>query len=247
MRGSTLSQRVQAPDVCVANPSVLESQGGRLGLPTPGPDKLIVEDAYDQRYGIAHYRATACRTPATVPVSSWRSVGNSYNGFFIESFIDELAAQAGADPLQMRPKLINQEPSRQVLATVAEVVEITTTKDGVKVDQVFVAADVVTALDPPNIEAQMQSAVVFGLSAAMFGEISFAKGAVEQTNFHQYEAVRMLQAPKITVKVLESGAAIRGIGEPGTPPAAPALANAIFHAIGQRLRKLPLRKHIKFV
>ena len=275
LRGSTANQQVQALDVRVASPSVLQSQGGRLGLPTPGPDKLIIEGAYDQPYGIAHYRATAYRTPASVPVSSWRSVGNSYNGFFIESFIDELAAQAGADPLQMRLKLINHAPSRQVLAAVgtlsgwgqplaqgrgrgvafhlsfgvpvAEVVEITHTPDGVKIDQVYVVADVGTALDPRNIEAQLQSAVVFGLSAAMFGEISFAQGAVAQTNFHQYEALRMLQTPKITVQVLEGGEAIRGIGEPGTPPAAPALANAIFHATGQRIRELPLRKHIAFV
>ncbi len=116
-----------------------------------------------------------------------------------------------------------------------------------KIDQVFVAADVGTALDPRNIEAQLQSAVIFGLSAAVFGEISFDKGAVEQHNFHQYEAVRMHQAPKISVQVLEGGGGIRGIGEPGTPPAAPALANAIFHATGQRIRTLPLRQHIAFV
>jgi isoquinoline 1-oxidoreductase beta subunit len=130
---------------------------------------------------------------------------------------------------------------------VAEVIEVTASPDGVRVDQVFVAADVGTALDPRNIEAQLQSGVVSGLSAAMFGEITFAGGAVEQTNFHQYEAVRMAQSPRITVKVLESGGRIRGVGEPGTPPAAPALANAIFSATGQRIRELPLRKHVRFV
>jgi isoquinoline 1-oxidoreductase beta subunit len=274
MRGSTGAGTVQALDVRVASPSVLESQGGRLGIAMPGPDKLIAEGTYDQPYAIPHYRATGYRTPALLPISSWRSVGNSYNGFFMESFIDELAAQANADPMALRLSLVNHEPSRLVLAAVAEmsewgkpldqgrgrgvafhfsfgvpvaeVVEVTATRDGLRVDKVFVAADVGTALDPRNIEAQLQSAVIFGLSAAMFGEISFAKGAVEQTNFHQYPVLRMGQSPQISVRILQGGSAIRGIGEPGTPPAAPALANAIFSATGRRIRELPLNKHIGF-
>nr|WP_293998349.1 molybdopterin cofactor-binding domain-containing protein [Sphaerotilus sp.] len=126
-------------------------------------------------------------------------------------------------------------------------VEVTATADGIRIDQLSIAADVGTALDPRNVEAQLQSGALFGLSAAVFGEITFADGAVEQGNFHQYAALRMAQAPRIRVQVLESGGPIRGIGEPGTPPAAPALANAIFRATGQRIRALPLRKHIAFV
>ena len=274
LRGSTAAGTVQALDVRVASPSVLESQGGRLGIALPGPDKLIAEGTYDQPYGIAHYRATGYRTPALLPISSWRSVGNSYNGFFMESFMDELAAQAGTDPMALRLSLITHEPSRRVLAAVAEmsgwdqplekgrgrgvafhfsfgvptaeVVEVSVTPAGIRIDQVFVAADVGIALDPRNIEAQLQSGVIFGLSAAMSGEITFARGAAEQTNFHQYPVLRLGQSPRIQVKVLESGGRIRGVGEPGTPPAAPALANAIFHATGQRIRELPLRRHIGF-
>ncbi len=275
LRGSTHAGSVNAFDVRVASPSVLESQGARLGIAMPGPDKLIAEGTYDQPYGIENYRATGYRTPALLPISSWRSVGNSYNGFFIESFMDELATQAGTDPMKLRLSLINHEASRKVLAAVAdmsawsrplekgrgrgvafhfsfgvpvaEVVEVTMTQEGIRIDKVFIAADVGIALDPRNIEAQLQSGAIFGLSAAMFGEITFANGAVEQKNFHQYEIIRMKQTPTIQVRILESATEIRGVGEPGTPPAAPALANAIFNATGQRIRALPLSKHIKFV
>ncbi|GLH81485.1 aldehyde dehydrogenase [Bradyrhizobium sp. SSBR45G] len=274
-RGTTAAKQVLALDVQVASPSVAESNLGRLGLPALGPDKLIIEGAFDQPYAIANYRATAYRTPAGRPVSYARSVGNSYNGFFIESFIDELAAQAGADPMNMRLALLSHEPSRKVLSAVAaksgwgqqlaagrgrgvafhmcrgvpvaQVIEITTSKQGVKIDKVFVAVDVGTALDPRNIEAQQQSGVIFGLSAALYGEITFAKGAANQTNFDSYQVLRIQQAPQIVVEVLESGGTIRGVGETGVPPAAPALANAIFNATGKRIRELPLSKHIDFV
>jgi isoquinoline 1-oxidoreductase subunit beta len=275
LRGSAADMQVNALDIKVASLSVVESNLGRLGLPALGPDAKIIEGAYDQPYGIANYRATAYRAPAGRPVTYTRSVGNSYNAFFIESFIDELAVQAGTDPLNMRLALLTHEPSRQVLAAVAamsgwgqplalgrgrgvafhfcrgvpvaQVVEITTSKEGVKIDKVFVAVDVGTALDPRNIEAQQQSGVIFGLSAALYGEISFTKGAAEQSNFHDYPLLRLQQAPQIVVKVLESGGTIRGVGETGVPPVAPALANAIFKATGKRIRELPLRKHIDFV
>jgi len=273
-RGATAGGTVQALDARVAALSVIESQLGRAGGAPPGPDKTIVDGVYDQPYGISNYRATGYRTPAMAPVGSWRSVGHSFNGFFMESFMDELAAKAGTDPLKMRLALLTHEPSRKVLAAVAElsnwdqplekgrgrgvafqlsfgvpvaeVVEVTVTDAGVKIDRVFVVADVGTALDPRNLEAQLQSGVIFGLSAAMFGEITFGRGTVEQTNFHEFEAVRMRQSPQISVQVLENGDRIRGVGEPGTPPAAPALANAIFNATGRRFRELPLSKHIAF-
>ncbi len=275
LRGATAGGKATALDVRVASLSVLASQGARAGLAMPGPDKLIADGTYEQPYGIANYCATAYRAPPSVPVSSWRSVGNSFNGFFMEGFIDELAQQAGADPLTFRLSLLTHEPSKQVLQAaadlagwrqllpkgrgrglayhlsfgvpVAEVVEVTHTPAGIRIERVCVVADVGTALDPRNIEAQLQGAVIFGLSAAMFGEITFKDGAVEQKNFHQFDSLRMHQTPRIEVKVLQTGGPIRGIGEPGVPPAAPALANAIFEATGKRIRELPLSKHVAFV
>jgi isoquinoline 1-oxidoreductase beta subunit len=261
-------------DLALAAPSAIESQLSRIGMSIPGPDVSIVQAAWDQPYAIPNYRVTGYRPPVMAPLSSWRSVGASQNGFFHESAIDEIAHAAGTDPLAMRLRLITHEPSRKVLEAVAtlsdweselpaghgrgvafvlsfgvpvaEVVEVADTANGIRIVHVWAAVDVGTALDPRNIEAQVQSAVIFGLSAATTGEITIKDGRVEQSNFHNYDAMRMPQTPTIDVKILENGSKIRGIGEPGLPPAAPALANAIFAATGQRIRELPMNKHIRF-
>jgi isoquinoline 1-oxidoreductase beta subunit len=258
----------------ISAPSAMESQMGRIGLPIVGPDISIVQAAWDQPYGIPNYRVTGYRPGVMLPISSWRSVGASQNGFFHECIVDELAHAADADPLEMRLSLMTDASSRKVLEAAAEmsnwgselpaghargvafvmsfgvpaaeVIEIANTDRGIKILKVYAAADVGIALDPRNIEAQMQSGINFGLAAAMMGEISIADGAVVQSNFHDYDAIRMRQAPAIEVRILENAENIRGIGEPGTPPAAPALANAIFSATGERIRELPLNKHIKF-
>ncbi len=263
-----------ALDMRISSASVTASAMGRIGIPVAGPDVAIVQAAWDQPYAIPNYRVTGFRAPEMLPVSFWRSVGASQNGFFHESAIDELAHAAGTDPLEMRLALISDDTSRKVLQAVAEmsdwgselppgvgrgvafvmsfgvpvaqVIEVAATPLGIKILQVFAAVDIGIALDPRNIEAQVQSGVNFGLAAAIMGEISVANGTVQQSNFHNYDAIRMAQAAPIEVRILENGAKIRGIGEPGTPPAAPALANAIFAATGNRIRELPLKKHIKF-
>ncbi len=273
-RGSVADGVPHALDVQLATLSVTESAMGRLGMSAPGPDTSIVQAAWDQPYAIANYRVTGYRTPAMIPVSYWRSVGASQNGFFHECILDELAHAAGTDPVDMRLQLIDHETSRKVIEAVAdlsnwgaplpdghgrgiafvlsfgvpvaEVIEVAETDAGMKIVNAWAAVDVGTALDPRNIEAQVQSGINFGLTAAMSGEITVEDGEVQQTNFHNYGAIRMHQAPRIAVKVLENGRKIRGIGEPGLPPAAPALANAIFAATGKRLRELPLGKHVRF-
>jgi len=264
-----------ALDLELSAPSVFESQFGRLDVPVLGPDISIVQSAWDQPYDIPNHRVTGYRVPLMLPVSSWRSVGASQNGFFHECIVDEMAHAAGKDPLDFRLDMLTDEVSRAVIEAVAdlsgwgstgsapghgkglafvlsfgvptaEVVEVVNTPKGIRVLNVWAAADVGTALDPANIEAQLHSGINFGLSAAIMSAVTIRDGEVEQSNFHNYDALRLPQAPQIAVRILENGHRIRGIGEPGTPPAAPALANAIFVATGQRIRELPLKNHIRF-
>ena len=264
---------VTAFDLSTVASSVMASQLGRFGINVPGADPTIVQGAADQAYTFANYRVTGYRAPDMIPLGFWRSVGNSQNVFFSESAVDELAHLAGADPLEFRMSHLTHEPSRAVLQAVAEmsdwgkvpeghargvafciafgvpsaqVIEVTNTDAGIKITNAWAAVDVGIALDPGNLEAQVSGAMVYGLSAAIRGEITLADGKVQQQTFWDYEPLRMQQMPPIQVRVLENMPSIRGIGEPGTPPAAPALANAIFALTGQRLRDMPFIKAAKF-
>ena len=266
--------KIDAIDFKCAAPAAAAEGMKRLGISLPGPDVTIVQSAWEQPYAPAAYRATGYRAPTMLPVGFWRSVGASQNAFFMETALDELAAENGLDPVAMRLATMDHEPSRKVIEAVsemaswggevapgrakgmafalsfgvptAEIVEIEDTEDGIMVRNVWAAADVGVALDPRNIEAQVISGVNYGLSAAMLNEITLDDGAVAETNFHTYEAMRMYQAPAIAVKVLENGKKVRGIGEPGTPPAGPALGNAIFALKGERLREMPFGKFVSF-
>lgn len=274
MRGSTKDNKVEVYDLKVASAAVGASQLSRMGVSLPGSDVTIVQALWDQPYAIPNYRVTGYRVPEGVPVSSWRSVGASGNGFLHECFLDELIHAAGADPLKERIRLASHLPSRKVLEAVgemsnwgsaldksrargvafslsfgvpaAEVVEVSMTDDGVSIDKVFVAVDVGTVLDPRNLEAQVMGGVIWGLSHAMTGELTYEDGAAIQTNYHQYLSMRMNQVPDIEVRALENGEEIRGIGEPAVPPAAPALANALFSLTGKRIRELPLNTSVSF-
>ncbi|PWQ95751.1 xanthine dehydrogenase family protein molybdopterin-binding subunit [Leucothrix arctica] len=132
-------------------------------------------------------------------------------------------------------------------AHTAQIIDVSMTDRGIKIDKIYCAVDVGTAIDPRNIEAQIQSGIIFGLTSAMSGEITFENGEVVQSNFHDYPAMRIHQVPDIEVVIMENNPRITGVGEPGTPPSIPALANAIFAATGKRIRELPLNKHVDFV
>jgi isoquinoline 1-oxidoreductase beta subunit len=274
-RGAVTKGQINACDLGIAMPSVIASQMGRQGVPIAGPDLQIIAGAWDQPFSIPNYRVTGYRAEGLVPVSSWRSVGASSNGFFHDSFLDELIHAAGADPLEERLRLCNHAPSRKVLEAVgemsnwgtplgenqgrgvayclsfgvpcAEVIEVTMTDDGIRLDRAFVAAEVGRVLDPVNFENQVQGGLIWGLGHAMMGEITFAEGRTEQENFDTYPFLRQYQCPDITVRGLENGESVRGVGEPPVPPAAPALANAIFAATGKRLREMPFNKHVDFI
>ncbi|MEP4197114.1 MAG: molybdopterin cofactor-binding domain-containing protein [Aliishimia sp.] len=275
MQGVVENGKVTGLNLGIAMPSVIESQMGRQGLSLPGPDSQIVAGAWEQPYDIPDYRVSGYRAQPLAPISSWRSVGASSNSFFHDCALDELIHAAGADQMEERIRLMWHEDSRRTLETVAEmsswggqlapnqargvafalsfgvpvaeVVQVTNTPDGIRIDKVWVATDVGRILDPVNFENLVQGGVIFGLGHAMNCEITYAGGVAEQDNYYAFEGMRMYQCPEIIVKGLEHGEKIRGIGEPPVPAAAPALANAIFAATGQRLREMPFNKFIDFV
>ena len=274
-RGSVANGQVETMDLQIATVSASRSQFGRIGMSMPGADTQIPAGAWNASYALPNFRVRGYAVPELAPTSSWRSVGASTGGFFSECFLDELIHAAGADPMAERLRLCNHDVSRKVLEAVAEmsdwgsdlgdnrgrgvalvesfgvpvaeVVEVTSTDAGIRIDKVFVAADAGRIIDPVNFENHVQGAVVWGLGHAMNCEITYADGMAEQSNYHAHAGMRLYQCPQIMVRGLENAAQIRGIGEPPVPPAAPALANAIFAATGKRIREMPFNKHIDFV
>jgi len=241
-----------------------------LGLPAQGkPEGNAVENP---PYAFASYRLDAIVADGSVPVGFWRSVGHSHTAFFDESFVDELAHALAKDPLAFRRELLADKPRHlKVLETaakeagwgsplpagsgrgvalrasfgsiVAQVAEVAVA-DGktLQVKRVTCAIDCGPVVNPAIVRAQMESGIIYGLSAALYGEITLADGAVEQGNFPDYDAVRLADAPAMSVHLVDTGTSVLGgVGEPGTPPIAPAVANAVFAATGRRLRSLPLR------
>jgi CO/xanthine dehydrogenase Mo-binding subunit len=235
-------------------------------------------------YAIPSVRLEFNPAVSGVPRAWWRSVENSFNGFAVESFIDELAAAAGKDPFLFRKELlvkqkttkpagdddVNPERLRTVLELAAEksgwgkpmpkgkgrgiatfssfgsyfaeVAEVSVADDKTfKIDRVVAAVDCGPIVNPESVRAQTESAIIYGLSAALKNAITIKNGAVEQTNFDGYDPIRINEAPPIEVYIAPSGDDPGGMGEPALPPIAPAVANAIFAACGQRLRKLPLQ------
>ncbi len=270
--------RLASFEARLAAPSIMGQMiSAQVGLSLSPADRTICEGLADQPYGIENFHVTGHAADVAIPVGFWRSVGNSQNAFFMESFIDEVAHAAAVDPLEFRLNTIRPEHavSAQVLenlrelsgwtgqtpdgigrgvaftysfgSPVAEVVEVAAEDGLIRIREVWIAADLGVVLDPENAEAQLTGGVNFGLSAAVFGEITFAGGEVEQENFPDYDALRMVSAPRYNVVLSEENTRIGGVGEIGTPPAAPALANALFDLTGQRVRALPLGKVFDFV
>jgi isoquinoline 1-oxidoreductase beta subunit len=236
-----------------------------------GIDGASVEGAADILYGIPNVQVDLHSPKIGVPVQWWRSVGHSHTGFSVEAFLDEVAHAGKKDPYELRRKLLAKEPRMLAtlnlvaeksgwgkplakgvgrgIAThfsfdsyVAQVVEASVEKNGnVKVHRVVCAVDCGRAINPDIVRAQMEGGIIFGLTAALKTEITLENGRVQQKNFHDYQMLRIFEAPAIEVHIVPSDASPTGVGEPGVPPVAPALANAIFAVTGKRIRSLPIR------
>jgi isoquinoline 1-oxidoreductase beta subunit len=205
-----------------------------------------------------------------IPVLWWRSVGHSHSGFVMESFVDELARAVKQDPLEYRRQLLKSHPRHLGVLNlaaeksgwdrplpkgrfrgiavhesfgsfVAQVAEVSVEGNKIHVHRVVCAVDCGICVNPAGVAAQMESGVVFGLSAALYGELSFKEGRVEQSNFHDYPLLRLHEMPHVETHIVQSVEKSGGVGETAVPPIAPAVANAVFAATGKRLRRLPLR------
>ncbi|MGB5724505.1 MAG: molybdopterin cofactor-binding domain-containing protein [Parasphingorhabdus sp.] len=224
-------------------------------------------------YAIPNQLIRKVDVPMHLRFGAWRSVDHSQQSWFIESFVDEVAAEAGKDPLELRRTLLAKAPRHLAVlnkaaemanwgsplpeghgrgialvpsfgSIVAQVAEVDMTGKKPRVTKVFCCTDVGFAMNPDGVAAQMESAIVYGLTAALYGEISIKDGAVQQSNFHNYPMLRINEMPEVEVALINGDHdRIGGAGEPGLPPIAPAVTNAIFAATGKRVRELPISKH----
>ena len=266
--GQPLSLRITSAGDAIT-PRWLARTMPSLSGPVDTPDKTASEGLFDQAYGFAHQKIEHVATRMGVPVGFWRSVGHSHNAFFSECFIDELAAEAKMDPLALRRQLLKDEPRYLAVldlaaqkagwgqplppgrargialhesfnAIVAEVAEVSLEKDGPRVHRVVAAIDCGTVVNPNIVAQQVEGAVVWALGAALWNRVDIHEGVVQQGNFPGYPVVRMTQAPRVETWIVPSERPPGGVGEPGVPPLAPAVANALYVLTGRRQRALPL-------
>jgi isoquinoline 1-oxidoreductase subunit beta len=250
----------------------LDAEGRLVAWENQFVDKHEPKEAPHVPYAIADQYVHYADSPTHVPFGPWRSVDHSQHGFFTESFIDEVAHAAGKDPFEYRRDLLAHAPRHRAVlelaaekadwyrerppgsgrgislqesfgTLVAQVVDVSVSGGKVSVDRVVCAVDPGFAVSPDGLRAQMESGIVYGLTAALYGEISIRDGAVVQGNFHDYPMVRMNEMPLIDTYIVTSGERWGGAGEPGTPGIAPALTNAIFDATRTRIRELPVGRY----
>ncbi len=229
----------------------------------------IADSAYLK--AVAHHRVQLHSPSTGIPVLWWRSVGHTHTAFVMETLVDELATRAGQDPLAYRRLLLKDHPrhlgvlnlaaekigwdtSKPLVGRargiavhesfgsfVAEIAEVSIEQGKIRVHRVVAAIDCGIAVNPDGVVAQLESAIAFGLGAALYSSLSFKDGRVQESNFHDYRVLRLSEMPLIEAHIVPSSLPPSGVGEPGTPPIAPAVANAIAALTGQRLRELPLR------
>jgi isoquinoline 1-oxidoreductase beta subunit len=253
----------------IVGQSILKGTAFEKFLVKDGVDSVTTEGVVDTPYRLPSLQVSVHHPNVNVPVLWWRSVGHTHTAYVMETLIDELAVTAKQDPIAYRLALLDAKHTRHraVLnlvrdksgwgkppargrargvamhesfgSVVAHVAEVSVDKNEIHVHRVTSAIDCGTAVNPLGVEAQVQSAMVYGLTAALYGKVTLKNGQVEQSNFHDYPMLRINEMPEIAVHIVPSSAAPTGVGEPGTPPIAPAVANAVFALTGKRLRKLP--------
>jgi len=267
--GVDASGNIVAWNQRIVGQSLVKGTALEAFLVKDGIDSSSVEGA-GTPYAIANMRIEAHHPDVGVPVLWWRSVGHTHTGFATEVFIDELAAAGGKDPVELRRELLKDHPRHLGVLNlavdkagwgsplpagrgrgvavhesfgsfVAEVAEVTVRSDGTfKVERVVCAVDCGIAVNPDVVRAQMEGGIGYGLSAALREEITLVGGAVQQSNFTDYQPLRMPDMPVVEVHIVPSTEAPTGVGEPGLPPLAPAVANAIRSVTGKPIRRLPI-------
>jgi len=267
--GLDAQNQVAAWNHTIVGPSIVAGTPFEAMIVKDGIDSTSTEGVVDTPYAIPNLNVTLHTVNPGVPVLWWRSVGHSHSAFVMETMMDELAAAAGQDPVAYRRALLAGKPrvarvlelaaskagwgspapagrARGVAvhesfgSICAQVAEVSLDGNDIRVHKVTAAYDCGRVVNPMSLEAQLQSAIAFGLSAALYGEITLKDGRVEQSNFHDYRVLRMNEMPLVEVHVVPSDAAPTGAGEPGTPPVAPAVANALYALTRKRVRTLPL-------
>jgi isoquinoline 1-oxidoreductase beta subunit len=245
-------------------------------VPAFGPgiiDRSFVAGLNDEMpYTLPNYLLDVALCSTSVPLGAWRGINYTQNAFYRESFIDEMAHAAGADPYLFRRRLLRDSPKNLAVLDAAarradwgsppprgvfrgiavnaacdsycaQVVELSVDNGRIRVHRVIAAIDCGYVVNPLSVEMQIQGAIVYALTAALYGEITVKDGAAEQSNFNNYQMLRLAEAPEVVSVIMPSGDFWGGVGEPPVPPLAPALCNAIFAATGQRIRSLPVKNH----
>jgi isoquinoline 1-oxidoreductase beta subunit len=271
MRGAVDgSGRLVAWHQRIVGQSIIEGTAFAAFMIKDGIDSTSVEGAANTKYGIPNIQVELTSPVLPVTVMWWRSVGNTHTAFAVEAFMDELAAAAGKDPVEFRRGLLAGSPRHLGVLNlaaeksgwgtplpagrargiavhesfnsyVAEVAEVSLENGKPVVHRVVCAVDCGIAVNPDVVRMQMESGIAYGLSAALHGEITLKEGRVEQGNFDGYQVLRLNEMPVVEVFIVPSDAAPTGVGEPGTPPIAPAVANALFKLTGKPVRSLPIR------
>jgi isoquinoline 1-oxidoreductase beta subunit len=260
--------RISAWEHRIAGPSILARV--RPGSADDGHDWSSTEGAKNIPYSIPNLKVSYAMVNTPVPVGFWRSVGSSQNAFITESFFDELVRLAGRDPVEARLELMGEHPrhagvvklaaekagwgtplpaghgrgiavAESFASYVAQVAEVSIDKGAVRVHRITCAIDCGLVVNPAQVVAQMESGIVYGLTAALKGAITIKGGTIQQRNFDDYPLLRLDECPAIDVHIVKSEEAPGGVGEPGVPPVAPAIANAMLALTGQAIRSLPIR------